>query len=88
MGSAHDPPKARNSLGDRPSSRDDALKRYGEKRDFSVTGEPPARKARSRSKALSFVVQKHWASRLHYDFRLELDGVLVSWAVPKGPSYD
>ncbi|WP_349606790.1 MULTISPECIES: DNA ligase D [Cupriavidus] len=66
------------------------LKRYEKKRDFAITPEPSgratnARKARSK---LSFVIQKHWARRLHYDFRLELDGVLLSWAVPKGPSYD
>jgi bifunctional non-homologous end joining protein LigD len=68
-----------------PPSR--PLKRYTEKRDFSATPEPPASLVES-SGPLSFVVQKHWASRLHYDFRLELDGVLVSWAMPKGPSYD
>ncbi|MGM9487044.1 DNA ligase D [Ideonella sp. YS5] len=69
--------------------QDNPLARYWAKRDFSVTAEPrgePA--ARKRGKALSFVVQKHAASRLHYDFRLELDGVLLSWAVPKGPSFD
>jgi bifunctional non-homologous end joining protein LigD len=70
-----------------------ALARYWAKRDFNVTGEPRGdpealRAGHSRGGALSFVVQKHWASRLHYDFRLELDGVLLSWAVPKGPSYD
>ena len=75
-------------MSGKPSARGDPLQRYSEKRNFSVTSEPPARKTRSRSKALSFVIQKHWASRLHYDFRLELDGVLVSWAVPKGPSVD
>jgi bifunctional non-homologous end joining protein LigD len=63
------------------------LKRYTEKRDFSATPEPPGDVAASRG-PLSFVVQKHWASRLHYDFRLELDGVLVSWACPKGLSCD
>ena len=66
------------------------LARYWAKRDFALTaeprGEPP--NAPQTEKPRSFVVQKHAASRLHYDFRLELDGVLVSWAVPKGPSFD
>jgi bifunctional non-homologous end joining protein LigD len=67
------------------------LSRYRKKRDFRVTPEPEAPSIASQSADpghLGFVVQKHWASRLHYDFRLELDGVLLSWAVPKGPCYD
>lgn len=66
----------------------ESLASYWRKRDFSVTGEPRGAQTQSNSAALSFVIQKHAASRLHYDFRLELDGVLVSWAVPKGPSFD
>src|SRR3990170_100661 len=71
------------------------LDKYGKKRDFSRTTEPrPAtpsprrRGGREDARPLTFVIQKHAARRLHYDFRLELDGVLKSWSVPKGPSLD
>ena len=64
---------------------------YNRMRDFAATPEPAAKRSRKSAKtahALQFCIQKHDASRLHYDFRLELDGALKSWAVPKGPSLD
>ena len=64
------------------------LAKYRAKRDFTRTGEPSGRVRVSRAAQLRYVIQKHAATRLHYDLRLELDGVFKSWAVTRGPSLD
>src|SRR5437763_16713774 len=64
------------------------LAEYNRKRRFDVTPEPPGRPRKPRAKKLEFVVQKHRATALHYDFRLEHQGAMLSWAIPKGPAPD
>lgn len=68
-------------------AKQDPLQNYKSKRNFAATPEPAEGGVANEAQPV-FVVQKHWARRLHYDFRLELDGTMKSWAVPKGPSFD
>jgi bifunctional non-homologous end joining protein LigD len=64
------------------------LTKYRKKRNFNISPEPKGSTANKRKSSLLYVIQKHRATQLHYDFRLESDGVLLSWAIPKGPSLD
>src|SRR5574340_82162 len=83
-------PKTQKRASEPPEDAGEQLARYRSMRDFSATAEPRGdggQKARRGAKELLFVVQKHAARQLHYDFRLEWNGVLKSWAVTKGPSY-
>ncbi|MFN8584539.1 MAG: non-homologous end-joining DNA ligase [Dehalococcoidia bacterium] len=79
-------PARRPRVAPPPSSDSPPLEEYDRKRDFEKTPEPPGVARPRAAGALTFVVQKHAARRLHYDLRLEWDGVMPSWAVPKGPS--
>src|SRR4051812_10522002 len=69
-----------------PAKKQKDIQEYNRKRDFAVTAEPKGEVKKRAAKLPVFVIQKHDASRLHYDLRLEVDGVMASWAVPKGPS--
>src|SRR5690606_28587862 len=66
----------------------DKLENYNQKRDFNSTKEPKGKTRRKKASQLTFEVQRHDARRLHYDLRLEMDGVLISWEVPKDASMD
>jgi bifunctional non-homologous end joining protein LigD len=70
------------------AKKKDTLAEYRRKRDFEVTPEPAPKKSAKAEGPPRFMVHKHDATRLHYDLRLEMDGALASWAIPKGPSYD
>ena len=70
------------------TTRSERLAEYRRKRDFTRTREPEGTSRRTASVRLAYVIQRHEATRLHFDLRLELDGVMKSWAVPKGPSLD
>jgi bifunctional non-homologous end joining protein LigD len=80
---------AKTSVRKSRTKRESPLAAYHAKRDFGKTAEPEGRAHEGEGRrSLRFVIQKHAASHLHFDFRIELDGVMKSWAVPKGPSYD
>lgn len=83
----HSADSGKKSKAPRKKSPGDPMSAYRAKRDFAQTSEPAGKNGAGRGKPL-FVIQKHDASHLHYDFRLEIDGVLKSWAVPKGPPTD